>query len=70
MSRILLVEDELHIVRALTPALVAEGYQVTAAMNGGDALAGLASEGFDAILLDLGLPGLNGSNSISAARQG
>lgn len=69
MSRILLVEDELHIVRALTPALLAEGYQVTAVMNGGDAIAGLATDGFDAILLDLGLPDMDGKTVIAKARE-
>ncbi|EKY29758.1 MULTISPECIES: response regulator transcription factor [Brevundimonas] len=69
MSRILLVEDEPHIIRSLTPALVAEGYQVTAAERGDDALAALASEGFDVILLDLGLPDMDGKDVIARVRE-
>lgn len=69
MSRMLLVEDEPHIVKSLTPALLAEGYEVTSAERGSDALAALASEGFDVILLDLGLPDMDGKNVIERIRE-
>lgn len=69
MSRMLLVEDEPHIVRSLTPALVAEGYEVTSADRGTEALAALASEGFDVILLDLGLPDMDGKQVIERIRE-
>lgn len=69
MTRILLVEDEIHIVRALTPALEAEGYDVTPVAAGAAALEALAREGFDVILLDLGLPDMDGKQVIERIRE-
>lgn len=69
MTRILLVEDEPHIVRSLTPALTAEGHTVSAAATGAEALAALAGEGFDVILLDLGLPDVDGKVVIERVRE-
>lgn len=69
MQRLLLVEDEAPIVQSLTPALQAEGYAVTAAERGADALAAMAMEGFDAVLLDLGLPDMDGKDVIGRIRE-
>jgi len=58
--RVLLVEDDERIVDFVQRGLKAEGYAVEVARNGLDAIA-LGSEGkFQAIILDLGLPDLNG----------
>jgi two-component system, OmpR family, response regulator len=58
--RILLVEDDQRIVDFVQRGLKAEGYSVEVAGNGLDALA-LSNEGqFQVIILDLGLPDLNG----------
>lgn len=58
--RILLVEDDPRIVDFIQRGLKAEGYAVEAADTGQEAIA-LSSEGqFQAIILDLGLPDLNG----------
>ncbi len=58
--RVLLVEDDERIVDFIQRGLKAEGYTVEAARTGLEALA-LATEGkFQAIILDLGLPDLNG----------
>lgn len=58
--RVLLVEDDGRIVDFVRRGLKAEGYSVEVACNGLDAIA-LGSEGqFHAIILDLGLPDLNG----------
>lgn len=58
--RILLVEDDRRIVDFVQRGLKAEGYSVEVACNGLDAIA-LGCEGqFHAIILDLGLPDLNG----------
>lgn len=69
MTRILLVEDESHIVRALTPALEAEGYQVSPVATGAAALEAMAGEGFDLVLLDLGLPDMDGKQVIERIRE-
>ena len=69
MSRILLVEDETHIVRALTPALEAEGHEITPTATGGAAMEALAGEQFDMILLDLGLPDIDGKQVIERIRE-
>jgi len=67
--RLLLVDDEPQIVRALTPALQAAGYSVVSAATGEAALSQLAAEPCDAIILDLGLPDLDGKEVIKRVRE-
>ena len=67
--RVLLVEDEPGLVMTLTDRLIAEGYEV---QSEGDAVNGLArasTESFDAILLDVMLPGGNGFDVCRTLRQ-
>ncbi len=58
--KVLVVDDEHAIVRALTAALEARGYTVLAAHDGQEALERAASSGPDVIILDIGLPDLDG----------
>ncbi len=58
--RILVVEDDKAVRDALSRALRVEGYLVQLVANGGDALASLAERTPDAVILDVGLPGLDG----------
>jgi len=58
--RILLAEDEPPIAEALVRSLRCAGYAVDAVANGSDADAALASQSFDLLILDLGLPRLSG----------
>ena len=58
--RILVVDDEPQILRALTTALKAAGYDVERASTGAEALALAASRPPDAIVLDLMLPDVSG----------
>ncbi|WP_367129529.1 response regulator [Saccharothrix sp. HUAS TT1] len=57
---VLLVEDDEHIRQALGLALDDEGFTVTDAVSGEDALALLETATFDVVLLDLMLPGVDG----------
>jgi DNA-binding response OmpR family regulator len=59
-ARILMVEDDDAIAAPLARALTREGYEVERAENGTDALALAASAPVDLVLLDLGLPDMDG----------
>jgi two-component system KDP operon response regulator KdpE len=69
VGRVLLVDDEPQIVRVLEPSLRAAGFDVSTAADGTSALRLLASEGFDAVLLDLGLPDMDGLEVIARIRE-
>lgn len=60
MSHILIIDDDEHISGMLSEALTAEGYTISAAYSGTEALILLSKEKPDLILLDLMLPGLSG----------
>lgn len=59
-ARILVVDDERAILRALSAALDARGYRVDVAVDGHAAVAQAASVAPDLIILDLGLPDIDG----------
>jgi len=67
--RLLVVDDEPQIVRALRPALQAEGYLVEVAETGGAALQRMAAEPADLVILDLGLPDMDGKEVIERLRE-
>lgn len=69
LGHLLLVDDEQQILRALRPALTAAGYEVATAETGGEALAYLASEPCDVVILDLGLPDMDGKEVIGRIRE-
>ena len=69
MTRILIVEDEVSFSDPLSYLLSKEGYVVSVAENGHDALAEFDSAGADLVLLDLMLPGLSGVDVCRALRQ-
>ena len=58
--RVLVVEDEPRLARALQRGLVAEGYAVDLAADGPTGLEAARHEGYDAVVLDIMLPGLSG----------
>jgi two-component system, OmpR family, KDP operon response regulator KdpE len=60
MSRVLVIEDELPMRRALDIALSARGYDVQVVDNGGAGLDAALSRPPDLIILDLGLPDIDG----------
>lgn len=65
---LLLVDDEPQIIRALAPALRAAGYQLETAESGASAIARMEAAPCDLILLDLGLPDMDGKDVISRLR--
>lgn len=60
MKHILIIDDDIHIGNIIDEALVKEGYQVSRAYSGTEALYALSALKPDLILLDLMLPGLSG----------
>jgi two-component system KDP operon response regulator KdpE len=59
-ATILVVDDEREILRALQRSLLAHGYRVLTATNGEDALAAIAQQRPDLMVLDLLMPGVSG----------
>jgi two-component system, OmpR family, KDP operon response regulator KdpE len=68
MTRILAVDDEPQILRALATNLRARGYEVDLAQTGEAALALAARKHPDLVVLDLGLPGMDGVEVIQGLR--
>ena len=66
--RVLVVDDEPQIHRFLSPALEAAGYTPLRADTGAEGLALLATRRPDALILDLGLPDLDGKMVLERAR--
>jgi two-component system KDP operon response regulator KdpE len=68
LSRILVVDDEPQIQRFLKPSLAAAGYEVIEAATGADALKAVATQAPDLVILDLGLPDMDGKEVIASLR--
>lgn len=67
-ERVLVVDDDAQMRRAVTNALSARGYEVLTANTGEVALTLAAEEELDFVLLDLGLPGIEGHEVIHRLR--
>jgi two-component system KDP operon response regulator KdpE len=68
MTRVLVVDDEPQILRALRINLRARRYEVTTAANGAQALDEAAAHPPDLVILDLGLPDMDGVDVIGGLR--
>jgi len=62
------VDDDPQILRAVRTNLAARGYEVLTASNGENALQMLGESNFDLVILDLGLPRLDGHEVIRRLR--
>ena len=68
MTSILIVEDEARISSFIEKGLAAAGYTPTVVGNGLDALDYVATGSFDLVLLDVGLPGIDGFEVLARLR--
>lgn len=68
MTRVLIVDDEPQILRALRINLSVRGYEVTTAATGAAALRAAAESRPDVIVLDLGLPDIDGLEVLAGLR--
>jgi two-component system, OmpR family, KDP operon response regulator KdpE len=66
---VLVIDDEPQIQRLLTVALEANNYRVATAKEGREGIAAAAQRRYDAIILDLGLPDLNGVEVLKNLRE-
>ncbi len=67
--RLLLVEDQPHLLRQLTRCLREAGYAVDATADGADALSRALEIDYDALVLDVMLPGLDGWTVLRRLRE-
>ncbi len=66
--RVLVVDDEPAIRRALRPPLLELGFQVAEASRGEEALQALRAAVYDAVLLDINMPGIGGIETLRRIR--
>jgi two-component system KDP operon response regulator KdpE len=66
--RILVIDDEPQMHRFLGPALGAAGFEALRADTGAEGLKAIAASAPDAVVLDLGLPDMDGKDLLRAAR--
>jgi DNA-binding response OmpR family regulator len=67
--RLLIIEDEQKVARALQQGLASEGYEASISSTGDDAFFRVSTETFDVVLLDLTLPDRDGLQILKALRQ-
>ena len=68
MTKVLLIDDEVRFLRSLAISLQARGYAVDTATTGEDGLEKVAREHPDVVVLDLGLPGMDGLDVLKGLR--
>ncbi len=68
MTRVLVIDDEPSILRALRINLTARNYEVSTASDGASGLAAVSRDRPDVLILDLGLPDMDGTEVIHGVR--
>ena len=69
MTHILIVEDDKEICQLYSKVLIKNGYQVTGAANGKEALEAMESNYYDLIISDIMMPVMNGYELVQALRE-
>lgn len=69
MARILLIDDDAELSRMLTQYLAGEGFEVSTANDGEEGVEEALSGRFDAVLLDIMMPRLNGIEALRRIRR-
>ncbi len=69
-GKILVIDDEKNIQKALRGILTDEGYSVAAASSGEEGLQMVEAENFEAVLLDIWLPGIDGLQVLRGIKKG
>ncbi len=67
-KKILIIDDEDLVVRSIQKLLTKEGYEVTVARSGEEALGVLQAQEVDLIVCDVRMPGMNGVETIKRIR--
>lgn len=70
MTHILVVEDDREICHLYSKVLIKNGYQVTTAANGQEAMEAIEGNYFDLIISDIMMPVMNGYELVQALREG
>lgn len=68
MARILIIEDDLHIRQKLATTLAAKGHEVSSAPNGMTGVQSALEEDISLVVLDLGLPDIDGAEVLRLIR--
>lgn len=69
-KKILVIDDEELIIKSLKKLLEREGFAVFVAKNGQDALVMAEEEGFDLLIADIRMPGINGVETVQGIYEG
>jgi DNA-binding NtrC family response regulator len=67
--KILLVDDEVKFLRAVSDRLAMKGFEVTTAVNGEEAIQAAKQGGFDVAVLDLQMPGMDGTQVLKILKE-
>lgn len=68
-EKVLLVDDEQEFLNTLSERMAARGMDITTAGSAQEALSQVADGNFDAIVLDLMMPGMDGIETLKAIKQ-
>ena len=68
-ARVLVIDDDPHLLKALRITLAAHGYAVDTAVDGASALAAASRQAPDLLVLDLGLPDMDGTEVLRNLRR-
>ncbi len=68
-EKVLLVDDETDFLEALSQRMEARGMNVSTSSNAAEALKKVQEEGFDAIVLDLQMPGMDGIEALKMIKK-